>query len=148
MPETMNWTCPVCLTESHDDYNVTRECWEEAGFISRPCLKQALADYDDRNIDHTKIDPADWWKGTDNADNANWWKGEFTYYRNTHIDCLATRLGRRFTVDDFPAVPCNIGIREMIASGGLIRLPETPIGRKLRWRMITLETLWLRYNNA
>jgi len=127
----------MCHTESLDDYNVTKECWAEAGFTSQPCLKEALLDYDGEDDD-----VANWWKGDGDA---NWWKGEFTYYRNTHIDCLEARLGRRFTVDDFPDAPCNIGIRETLASGGIVRLPQTPIGRKLRHRMIILEMLCRRY---
>lgn len=128
MPRTIDWTCPVCLTESLDDYNVTKECWEEAGFIP-VCFKEALDD------------SAPWAA-------ADWWKGDFTYFRNTHIDCLEARLGRRFTVDDFLDAPCNIGIREVIASNGLVRLPKTAIGRKVRNRMITLDMLWRKYDKV
>jgi len=50
------------------------------------------------------------------------------------------------TEADVPDAPCNIGIRETIASGGLVRLPATAIGHRLRHRMITLDMLWRKYD--
>ncbi len=58
MPNTIDFICPVCLTESLDDYNVTKECWVEAGFTPKS-YKESLYNHN--------VDPANWWKQGEGA---------------------------------------------------------------------------------
>ncbi len=81
----INNTCPVCDTETLDQYIVTDECWEEAGF---------------------------------------------TFYQNVHLHCLVGELHRDLSLADFPDVPVNFNMPQILEHEP--RLPQDKVGQWTR----------------
>jgi len=52
-----------------------------------------------------------------------WTEAGFTFYQNVHLHCLAETLERDLVRDDFPDVPINFDIKEVLEQN-VIQLPQ------------------------
>jgi hypothetical protein len=68
-----------------------------------------------------------------------WAEAGFTFYQNVHLHCLAEVLDRDLFLADFPDVPVNFDIQQVLEHGP--RLPQDKANWQDRLSKITLDVI-------
>lgn len=74
-----------------------------------------------------------------------WAEAGFTYYQNVHLHCLVWKLHRPISLEDFPDVPVNCDIEEVLEQD-VVGLPQ---GKGIQMiRRVEIEFACERRRNA